>query len=270
MFRLDDKVAAVIGAASGIGAAIATALAHQGAVVTCLDVDGDGAERTAAAIRGAGDRATAGEVDVRSSASVDAAVERLVADAGRLDVAVATPGINVRKPLVHYTDDDYDAVMDVNLRGTFHVFRAAGRVMVRQRSGSILTISSISSRAVEPGQVIYAGTKAAIAQMVRVMGAELGPFGVRVNAIAPGPVETPLTAPIRDDPLWRDAYAERVAVGRWARPEEIAAPAVFLASDEASYVNGAVIFADGGWTDLDQRFHQGDPVDRVDRAVATG
>jgi NAD(P)-dependent dehydrogenase (short-subunit alcohol dehydrogenase family) len=161
--------------------------------------------------------------------------------------------------MLRYTDEDYAAVTDVNLRGTFNVMRAAGRIMYQQRSGAIIVISSISSRVVEPGQVIYAGTKAALAAMVRVLAAELGPYGVRVNALAPGPVETELTIPIRDDPAWQDAYASKVAVKRWGQPTEIAAPAVFLASDEASFVNGAQLFADGGWTDLDQRY-QGGPV----------
>jgi NAD(P)-dependent dehydrogenase (short-subunit alcohol dehydrogenase family) len=257
MFRLDGKTSVVVGAASGIGAAIAEAYAGQGAVVACLDIDTDGAERTAGAIRSAGGTASSGRVDVRESLSVDAAFGEVVDRYGGIDIVAATPGVNVRKPLVTYTDDDYDTVVDVNLRGAFNVLRAAGRLMLPRRSGAVVVISSISCRVVEPGQVLYAGTKAALAQMVRVAAAELGPHGIRVNAISPGPVETPLTAPIRAERDWYDAYAARIGVGRWARPEEMAAPAVFLVSDEASYVNGETLFADGGWTDLDQRFHSG-------------
>ncbi|WP_220386523.1 SDR family NAD(P)-dependent oxidoreductase [Frankia sp. ArI3] len=254
MLELTDKVAAVVGAASGIGQAIAIALAEQGAVVECADVDTTGVEETVAAIVAAGGTAKASTVDVRVSAEVDDLFARVVADRGRLDIAVGTPGINIRKPLIDYTDDDYTAVTDVNLRGSFHVLRGAGRIMAKQGGGSIIVISSISSRAVEPGQVIYAGTKAALAQMVRVLAAELGKSGVRVNAIAPGPVETALTVPIRSSAAWADAYAQKVAVGRWARPAEIAGPAVFLASDAATYVNGEVLFVDGGWVDLDAQF----------------
>lgn len=259
MFRLTGKAAVVIGAASGIGRAIAVALGEQGATVNCCDLDEAGCETTANLIQSAGGGATSLVVDVRDSASVDVVFERIVAARGRVDVAICTPGINIRKPLLRYTDSDYDAVVDVNLRGTFHVLRAAGRVMYQQRSGSIVVISSISSREVEPGQVVYAGTKSAIAQMVRVLAAELGPYGVRVNAIAPGPIETELTVPIRSDPDWHDAYASKVALKRWGRPEEVAAAAVFLASDEATYVNGAQLFVDGGWTSIDQRY-QGGPV----------
>src|SRR5580658_4072054 len=260
MFDLTGKNAVVVGAASGIGRAIAVAYADQGATVDCLDIDEPGCQVTARLIQSSGGKASSGPLDIRDSAAVDGAFGDLVSARGRVDVAVCTPGINIRKPRLRYTDAAYTAVIDVNLRGSFNVMRAAGRVMYEQRSGSIIGSSSISSRVVEPGQVTYAGTKAALAAMVRVLAAELGPYGVRVNAIAPGPVETELTVPIRDDPGWLDAYASKVAVKRWGRPEEIAAPAVFLASSEASFVNGAQLFADGGWTDLDQRY-QGGPIE---------
>lgn len=257
MVDLSGTAVVVVGAASGIGRAIAEGLAGHGAGVDCLDLDGAGAEETVRRIKAAGGSADAATVDVRESGSVDLAFGAVQDARGRIDTVVCTPGINIRKPLLAYTDDDYDAVTAVNLRGTFHVLRAAGRIMVTQRSGSILVISSISCQAVEPGQVIYAGTKAAVAQMVRVLAAEVGPYGVRVNALAPGPVETDLTVPIRSNPQWADAYTSKTAIKRWARPEEMAGPAIFLASELASYVTGQVLFAHGGWTDVDQRFQGG-------------
>lgn len=264
LFRLDEKAAAVVGAAHGIGRAIAEGLAGQGATVDCLDIDLIGARDTADAIEKAGGRAAAAAVDVRVSASLDSALADVVDRRGRLDIAICTPGINIRKPLLRYTDADYADVTDVNLRGSFHVLRGAGRIMARQRSGSIVVISSISARVVEPGQVIYAGTKAAIAQMIRVLAAELGPYGVRVNALAPGPVATELTVPIRQDPDWNDAYASKIAVGRWATPAELVAPAVFLASPSSTYVNGEVLYVDGGWMDLARRFQGGAVLEELD------
>lgn len=252
--ELDGKVASVMGAASGIGAAIALELGRQGATVECADIDEVGAEKTAQAIRAEGGQAHSGYVDVRSSAMVADVFEGARHSHGQLDIAVGTPGINIRKPMMTYSDDDYNAVVDVNLRGVFNVMRGAGRLMVGQRSGSILVISSISCRVAEPGQVAYAGTKAAVAQMVRVAAAEFGPFGVRVNAIAPGPVETALTDPIRQDPEWAKVYALRTALRRWAQPEEMAAPAAFLLSDRASYVTGTVMFVDGGSVDIEREF----------------
>lgn len=252
---LDGKSACVIGAASGIGRAIAEAFAHEGAIIDCLDIDLAGAEKTAEQIRAGGRDARNFTVDIRDSSAVDSALRRRAADSGTLDIVVSTPGINIRKPLVSYTDEEYKAVTDINLTGSFNVLRSATKIMSEQPgNGSIIVISSISCRVVEPGQVVYAGTKAAIAQMVRVAAAELGLYGVRVNAISPGPVDTALTAPIVADPAWRAAYAEKTAVGRWARAEEIAAPAVFLASDAASYITGEVLFVDGGAVDMGREF----------------
>jgi NAD(P)-dependent dehydrogenase (short-subunit alcohol dehydrogenase family) len=142
----------------------------------------------------------------------------------------------------------------VNLKGTFNVLRAAGRLMAEQKSGSIIAFSSIRSLTVEPGQGVYAATKSGIVQLVRALAAELGPQGVRVNAVAPGVVETPLTNPIKSRPDWYNAYAEKNVLRRWAAAEEMIGPVVFLASDAASYVTGTVLFADGGWTAADGRF----------------
>lgn len=142
----------------------------------------------------------------------------------------------------------------MNLKGSFNVLQAAGRIMTAAQRGSIVIFSSIRSQVVEPGQSVYAMTKAGIVQLVRVGAAEFGPAGVRVNAVAPGVVETPLTAPIKANPGWYDAYANKSVFKRWARVEEMVGPTLFLASDAASYVTGTILFADGGWTAADGRF----------------
>src|SRR5262249_39573073 len=169
-------------------------------------------------------------------------------------IVVCTPSINVRKPILKYSEDELDRVIQVNLKGSFNVVSVAGRIMTAQGRGSIVLFSSIRSQVVEPGQSVYAMTKAGIVQLVRTAAAEFGPAGVRVNAVGPGVVETPLTEPIRADSGWYNAYAHRNALGRWARADEMVGPTLFLASDASSYVTGTILFADGGWTAIDGRF----------------
>ncbi len=252
MFRLDDKVALVAGAASGIGRAAARGLAAAGAVVVCADVRNAGL--VADEIGQEGGTAEPVALDITDEAQVAEAVRTIREKHGRIDVLVSTPAVNVRKPLLDYSADEFDRVIRLNLKGTFLIAQAVGRVMREQKSGSIILLSSIRSVTVEPGQGIYAATKSGLVQMARALAAELGPDGVRVNCIAPGVVETPLTAPIKNNPDWYNAYSARNALGRWASADEMAGPIVFLASRASSYVTGAVLFVDGGWTAIDGRF----------------
>ncbi len=183
-----------------------------------------------------------------------AALGGLATRHGRLDGVVCTPGINVRKPILAYTPEELQRVVTMNLGGTFNVLQTAGRIMRDAGRGSIVLFSSIRAQVVEPGQSVYAATKAGIVQLARTAAAELSPHGVRVNALAPGVVETPLTKPIKSQQQWYEAYARHSALGRWAQPHEMAGPTAFLLTDAASYVTGSVMFVDGGWTAIDGRF----------------
>jgi NAD(P)-dependent dehydrogenase (short-subunit alcohol dehydrogenase family) len=254
MFRLDGKVVAVIGAGGGIGEAVARGAAGQGARVFCLDLIAPAVSGAAERIRQAGGSAEAGAVDVTDADQLDATLKYVAQEGGRLDAVVCTPGINIRKKLLDYAEDEFDKVVRVNMKGSFNTLRSAGRIMSAQGSGSIVIFSSIRSQVVEPGQSVYAATKAAIVQLVRGAACELGPSGVRVNAVAPGVVETPLTAPIKANAAWYQAYADKSILRRWASPDEMAGPTLFLISDAASFVTGTILFADGGWLAADGRF----------------
>ena len=254
LFGLGGRVAVVIGAGSGIGEAVALGCARQGATVRCLDIAEEGVHRVASRIESDGGTASAGVLDVRDREGVREAFESTAARLGRLDVVVCTPAVNVRKPILAYEPDEFDRVVDINLKGSFTVIQAAGRIMTAQSNGSIILFSSIRSQVVEPGQSVYAATKAGILQLVKTAAAEFGPSGVRVNAVAPGVVETPLTEPIKSKPDWYGAYAAKSVFNRWARPEEMVGPTVFLASDAASFVTGSLLVADGGWLAVDGRF----------------
>ena len=227
MFDLSGTTALVVGAGSGIGAARAEGLAAFGARVFCADLDAESAASTV--------REVAGRVEA-------------------LDVLVSTPSINVRKPLLEITDEEFDRVVELNLKGTFRLVREFGRGMAERGSGSIIAFSSIRAQVVEPGQGVYAATNAGTVQMFRALAAELGTRGVRVNVVAPGVVETPLTAQIKDYPEWYEAYAEKSILGRWAKPHELAGAVVYLASEASSYVTGSFMLVDGGWTAADGRF----------------
>ena len=194
-FRLDGRAVAVIGAGSGIGEGAAEACARQGARVACFDVNLIAARATADRIVAAGGEADAAELDILDPDAMESALGALEDLAG----VVATPGVNVRKRLLDYQPDEFDRVVTLNLRGALNVLQVAGGLLSAKGGGSIVLLSSIRSQVVEPGQGVYAATKAGIAQLARTAAAELGGAGVRVNALAPGVVDTPLTKPIQQN-----------------------------------------------------------------------
>ncbi len=254
LFDLTGRTALVVGGGSGIGEAACLGLAAHGASCAVADMNADGAQRVAKSIVETGGRAQAFTVDVRNKVEVEKLVADVIAQFGAIDALLATPAINIRKRFLDYTDDEIDRVLDLNLKGTFRLARSVGRHMVTRGRGSIILMSSMRAVNVEPGQSVYAATKAALSQFTRGLAVEFGESGVRVNALAPGIIATPLTAPITSKPEWKAAYAARCALNRWADPSEMAGPVLFLASDASSYVTGTTLFADAGWTAIDGRF----------------
>lgn len=249
-FDLTGKTALVLGAASGIGKASAEALAALGADVICADKDRDGAERTAAEI-GRHVKSQAHVVDAGNGGDIAALAETVTKAGHRLDIAVTTPAVHVRKMLLDYTDEEYDRIVNLNLRGVFFFLRAFGRIMRDQNGGSLIATSSMRATTLEPGLAIYGATKAGIIQLVRGLASELGVNGVRVNAVVPSIVETALVAPLKAQPDIYNKLAAHTVFNRWSQPNEVAAAVAFLSSDAASYITGTAMMVDGGWTAID-------------------
>ncbi len=247
LFRLDGRRIVVVGAASGIGRECARALAAQGADVVAADRDRTALDSLLAELP---ERSEGVELDLLDRA----ATSTFAADVGPVDALVFTPATNVRKPLADYCDEEFDRVVGLNLTASFHLIRTFGPAMAARGSGSIVGFSSIRAITIEPGQGVYAATKAGLEMLIRTAAAEYGPSGVRVNAIRPGVVETPLTKQLRDDRDWYDAYARKAALGRWARADELAGAVVYLVSDASTFVTGSIVTVDGGWTAQDGRY----------------
>ncbi len=247
MSRLDGKVALVTGASRGIGAAIARRLAADGATVA---VNYAGSEAAAlavvASIEAAGGRATAMQADVSDPAACTALVGRCVAELGGLDILVNNAGITRDGLLVRMSDEDWDAVIRTNLTGVFSMTRAAGRVMMKSRSGSIVNITSVVGIAGNAGQVNYSAAKAGVIGLTRTVARELAPRGVRCNAVAPGFIETDMTAKLGGDV--RASTVAAIALKRFGSAADVASAVAYFASDESAYVTGQVLAVDGGMT----------------------
>ena len=253
MGRFDGRVAVVTGAARGIGLGIATRFAEEGASVAILDLDRTSAAEAAGELPITASASAVGiGADVSNGDSVQAAVDHVVAELGGLHVLVNNAGVTRDNLLFKMSDDDWDVVMGVHLRGAFLMTRAAQQHFVAQKYGKIVCLSSVSALG-NRGQANYAAAKMGIQGFVRTLGIELGPYGVNANAIAPGFIATDMTdetaarvgMPVED---FRKAAAERNPVRRVGYPEDIAAAAAFLCSDEASYITGQTLYVDGGAT----------------------
>ena len=242
--RLSGKVSIITGAAQGIGQATALKFAKEGAKVACCDINLDAVQKTVDLVNQAGGEAVGFKVDVTKKDSIAAMVEGVMAKWGRIDTLVNNAGIVQDAQFKKMSEDQFDRVIDVNLKGVYNCTKAVVDIMLQQNSGVILNASSIVGIYGNFGQTNYAATKFGVIGFTKTWSRELGPKGVRVNAVAPGFIATPILATVPDKVL--DEMKARVPLHRLGTAEEIANVYAFLASDEASYINGAVIEVSGG------------------------
>jgi 2-deoxy-D-gluconate 3-dehydrogenase len=245
-FRLDGKAALVTGASAGLGAAVAAALAEAGADVACHG-NSRSPEATCGAVVGAGRRALAVVGDLSDKDTPRRLVEETLGEFGRLDILVNNAGIIRRSPSVDYSEEDWAAVIEVNLSAVFRLSQSAGRHMVERGSGKIVNVASLLSFQGGVTVPAYAASKGGVAQLTKALANEWASKGVNVNAIAPGYMRTDNTAALQKDETRNRQILERIPAARWGEPKDLAGAAVFLASPASDYVNGHVLVVDGGW-----------------------
>jgi NAD(P)-dependent dehydrogenase (short-subunit alcohol dehydrogenase family) len=248
-FGLSGRVALVTGAARGLGRAISLALAHAGANVALGLRDLQADSGLAAEIRRMGREALPLQMDMRKMEQISSAVDKVAKHFGRIDILVNNAGIAPENLAENVTEEDFDATLAVNLKGTFFASQAAGRLMIRQKSGTIINMSSQAGFAALPTESIYCMTKAGIAHLTKCLAVEWGKYSITVNAVAPTFIRTPGTESALADPAFHADTVERVAaLHRIGEPMEVAGAVVFLASPAASLITGETILIDGGWT----------------------
>jgi NAD(P)-dependent dehydrogenase (short-subunit alcohol dehydrogenase family) len=247
-FDLSGKTALVTGATRGLGEVAAGALAKAGANVAVCGRSRPDLERVSAAIRELGVRARGFELDVLSKDKVQAAVEKITAELGPIDILVNNAGVNHRVPVVEFPEEQWDRIIDTNLKGYFLVAQAVAPGMLARGYGKVINMSSIFGGVALPNQLAYACSKGGVDQMTKVMALEWAQQGVRVNAIAPTYFETELVAQIRNDPERFDFINQRTPMGRWGYPPELEGIVIFLAAPGSDFITGQTIYIDGGWT----------------------
>jgi len=250
MFELKDKVAIITGARQGMGRTHALTLARAGAKVVVSDISLEDCEKVVKEIKKNGGKAIAIKCDVAKKTEVDEMIEKAVEKWGKIDILVNNAGICQFKPFLELTEEEWDRTLNINLKGYFLCAQAAAKEMVKQKKGVIINIASIAMGQLGVGfstLTHYTASKGGIVGMTETLALELAPYNIRVNAIAPGMIDTPMVVSLKQDPKTMEATLARVPMRRAGSPQEVSNLVLFLASDESSYMTGSTVVIDGGW-----------------------
>ncbi|WP_349409202.1 glucose 1-dehydrogenase [Pseudalkalibacillus sp. SCS-8] len=247
-FRLDGKLAVITGAGRGIGEAIAIGFAEAGADVVLLSRTESDLHNTAETIHSLGQKAYVYPTDVTESKQMDDTINKIISDHGQIDVLVNNAGMNIRTPAFEVTEEEWQSIMDTNLRSAFYLSQKVGKQMKENGGGRIINIASVAGTTALRTGVVYAATKAAMVQMTKNLAVEWGEHGIQVNSIGPWYFRTPLTEKLLSDEAYLNDILARTPLKRVGELPELVGPAVFLASDASSYVTGQTLFVDGGMT----------------------
>ena len=247
IFELTDKAALVTGGGGGLGRAICRGFAEAGVRIAVADVSLESANQTVAMLGSDKTRVFAEQLDVTDKQKVESAVAKVVQTWGAIDVLVNCAGRAIRGAALEYREEDWNTIIDVNLKGTFLCCQAAGRSMSARRSGKIINVASIGGFIAYPGSIAYLASKGGVVQLTRGFAVELAPYNVQVNAIAPSLFDTPMVAGTRSDSESQRYFMDRTPAGRKGRPEEIVGAAIFLAADSSNMVTGHTLAVDGGF-----------------------
>jgi len=244
---LSGKIAIVTGASRGLGRAMALGLAEAGADIALVSRGMSELQKVAQEIEQLGRKALSISADVSNLKDVDAMVKKVIQEFGRIDILVNNAGTTIRMTVENFTEEAWDKVTDLNLKGAFFCAQSVGKVMINQRSGKIINIASLLSVIGVPNAVAYAATKGGISQITKCMAVEWAKYNISVNAIGPGYFRTPLTKPLQEDRERSAQILSRIPMGRWGDPDDLKGIVVFLASEASNYITGQTIYVDGGW-----------------------